>query len=178
MATSGRQTEPERVPGGGRDRVPLGIKAVVAAFLVAVLVCGVKVVEAWPLTGWRLFSHLRKPRQLGWQATTVSSTGKEGRIRFSTFPKAYRHLPLIMRDFALKSEAQQEGICRAWARQVERQTGQGVRQVRIYRTVVDLRRHAGRKTRVPPRRRLRYTCADGQGVREVAVTTGGGRARS
>jgi hypothetical protein len=179
MTTSGPQTDRERASGAAdRDRVPLGIKAFVAAFLAAVLLCGVVVVEAWPLTGWRLFSHLRKPRQLGWQATTVSSTGKEARIRFATFPKAYRHLPLIMRDFALKTEGQQEGICRAWASQVQRHTGRGVRQVRIYRTVVDLRRHQGRRTRVRPRRRLRYTCADGRGVREVApTTTGGSRAR-
>jgi hypothetical protein len=179
MATSGPQTEPGHAPGDPRrDRVPLGIKALMAAFLAAVVVCGAVVIEAWPLTGWRLFSHLRKPRQLGWQATTVSSTGKESRIRFATFPKSYRHLPLIMRDFALKSEAQQEGICRAWAAQVQRVTGQPVRQVRIYRTVVDLRRHEGRRTRVPPRRRLRYTCADGRGVQEVAPTTRSSRVRA
>ncbi|HKZ75754.1 MAG TPA: hypothetical protein VJ259_03740 [Actinomycetota bacterium] len=49
-----------------REDVPLRIRAVVAVFLSAFLVCGLAGVEAWPLSGFRLFSHLRTDRPEGW----------------------------------------------------------------------------------------------------------------
>ena len=193
MADSDLQTEHQRVaeperrpsPAGGRSggetpaeaaapdgsgsagRAPGWARAFVAAYLAAFALCGILVIEAWPLTSWRLFSHLRTPRVLGWQATTVSSTGREAPIRFGGLPAPYRHLPLIMRDYATKPPAQQDAICRAWA-QAARRRGRDVAGVRIYRTTIDLRRHRGRRDPPPPRRRLRFTCADGRGARAVA----------
>jgi hypothetical protein len=36
-------------------------------------------VEAWPLTSWRLFSHLRHDEQSSWQAFAVDGRGREVR---------------------------------------------------------------------------------------------------
>src|SRR5206468_2883631 len=41
------------------DAVPRWAKWFVSLFLTAFVVCGVVGIEAWPLTGWRLFSHVR-----------------------------------------------------------------------------------------------------------------------
>jgi hypothetical protein len=148
-------------------RAPGWARAFVVAYLALFAVCGLFVVEAWPLSGFRLFSHLRHARQLGWQATTVSSTGDERVIRFAELPRPDRHLLLVMRGYAHLPAARQDAVCRAWADAVRRR-GSDVAGVRIYRTEVDLRRHRDRREPLVPRRRLRYTCADGRGAREVA----------
>ncbi|HEX7147705.1 MAG TPA: hypothetical protein VF512_09355, partial [Actinomycetota bacterium] len=42
----------------------------VGAYLAVFVVCGVVGLEAWPLTGWRLFADARQARQPGFQAVT------------------------------------------------------------------------------------------------------------
>jgi hypothetical protein len=155
---------PQGSPGG---RAPSWARVFVFGYLAAVLICGVFVIEAWPLTGFRLFSHLRYARQLGWQATTVDHSGRERIIHFGAFPRTYRHLPLIMRTYGALPQARQEATCQAWAAQVRHHGGE-VKGVRIYRTVVDLRRHRNRRHAPKPRRYLRFTCADGRGGRAAA----------
>jgi hypothetical protein len=157
---------PAQPPRSGRS-APALTRVFVFGFLAAMLICGVFVIEAWPLTGFRLFSHLRYPRLLGWQATTVDRAGRETIIHFAAFPRTYRHLPLIMRTYGGLPQARQEAICQAWAAEVRRH-GREVTGVRIYRTVVDLRRHRNRRHQPPARRLLRFTCADGRGARAAA----------
>jgi hypothetical protein len=159
--------DPGAAPAASRRRVPAWARVFVFGYLTAFLICGVFVIEAWPLTGFRLFSHLRYPRLLGWQATTVDRSGRETIIYFGAFPRTYRHLPLIMRTYGTLPQRRQEAICQAWAAEVRRH-GREVTGVRIYRTVVDLRRHRNRRHRPPARRLLRFTCADGRGARAAA----------
>ena len=150
-------------PPGGERTSPLA-RAFVVVVLIAFLACGIFVVEAWPLTGWKLFSHLRHAQRGGWQVFTVDPAGRETRVNFATFPRSDRHLTLIMRDYPRRSPAAQEAVCRAWAGRV-RSHGRAVSGVRIYRTVVDLHGHRGQRRPPPPRRRLAYLCADGKGAR-------------
>jgi hypothetical protein len=46
----------------------------VGLFLSAFVICAVGGIEAWPLTGWRLFSHLRYEHQTSWRAAGVDSS--------------------------------------------------------------------------------------------------------
>lgn len=149
------------------ERVSPLARAFVAVFLIAFLVCGAFAIEAWPLTGWRLFSHLRHAQRAGWQVFTVDPAGRETRVNFATFPRPDRHLTLIMRDYPRQSTAQQEAVCQAWAGRIRAQ-GRQVAGVHIYRTVVDLHAHQGRRAPPPPRRRLAYLCADGKGPRAAS----------
>jgi hypothetical protein len=160
------RSEPDAATGPAR-RAPSWARVFVFGYLAALVICGLFVIEAWPLTGFRLFSHLRYPRLLGWQARTVAPGGRESVIYFGSFPRTYRHLPLIMRTYGMQSPAKQDAICQAWAAEVRRH-GRQVTGVRIYRTVVDLRRHRNRRHRPPTRYFLRYTCADGRGARAAA----------
>ena len=163
--------QPQAGPAAGdaapNGRAPIWARLFVFAYLAAFVACGWLVIEAWPLTGFRLFSHLRYARTLGWQATTVSPSGREKVIYFGAFPRTYRHLPLIMRTYGDLPERRQEAICQAWAAEVRRHGGQ-VAGVRIYRTIDDLRRHRNRRHRPRPHRILRFTCADGRGARAAA----------
>ncbi len=151
-------------PSGAIERASPFARAFVAVYLVAFLACGAFAIEAWPLTGWRLFSHLRHAQRSGWQVFTVDRAGQQARVNFATFPRPDRHLTLIMRDYPHQSASRQEAVCQAWAGRIRAQ-GRQVSGVRIYRTAVDLHRHRGRRAPPPPRRRLTYVCADGRGAR-------------
>ena len=154
----------EATPGG---RAPLGIRAFVAAYLAAFVLCAVAIVEFWPFTGWLLFSHLRHPVRVSWEVDTVDSASRETAIASSQLPPGFTHLQVVMRDFHLLTPVRQEGICRALAAEVRRHGGQ-VTGVRVYRRFTDVRRHQGRRRQPPPRRRLTYTCADGRGARAAS----------
>jgi hypothetical protein len=158
--------EPPSGPPAPSARVPPWTRGFVALFLIAFLVCGVFAIEAWPLTGWKLFSHPRSANLYGWRAYTFDARGHETKIDFARFPRADRHLPLIMQTYGRLSTQRKDAVCQAWAGRM-RGFGVQVSGVRIYRTHVLLRRH--RYHRRPPKatRKLFYVCADGKGARRV-----------
>jgi hypothetical protein len=157
----------ERAATAPDDRLPHWVRPLVAAYLIAFAVCGVFAIEAWPLTGWRLFSQVRRPVRLAWQAVTVDRRGAETPISFHVLPRAYRHLVLIMQVYPKYTPARQEAVCEAWAAAM-RGRGRQVSGVRIYRLRYDLRRHIHRTHAPAPKRHVRYLCADGKGARVAA----------
>jgi hypothetical protein len=96
------------------------VRAFVALFLVAFVVCGLAGIEAWPLTGWRLFSQLRTNHQVTWRAAAVAG-GDETSIRFADLPRAYRNFPLVMGTFASLDPDERASACRAWLRAARRE---------------------------------------------------------
>ncbi len=114
-----------------RARAPAWVRRLVAAYLAAFVVCGLFGVEAWPLTGWRLFADARPARQAGWQAVTADAAGRETPIPFRDLPIRFH------------------GAVRARGAQVE--------AVRVYRTTTDVSRRVGPRG-TPPERSLYWTC--------------------
>jgi hypothetical protein len=141
---------------------PAWTRRFVAAYLAAFLVCGLLGVEAWPLTGWRLFADARQARQPGYQAVTVDPAGREHPIPFADLPVGYHGNVQVLKGFAGLPEDRKLAVCRAWADAVRARGGQ-VDAVRVYQTVTDVSARVGRRG-APPARRLRWTCQDG-GVR-------------
>jgi hypothetical protein len=133
------------------------VRAFVGAFLAAFAVCGFFGIEAWPFTGWRLFSHIRTDHQVSWRAMVVDAQGHEGPVRFGDLPRAYRNFPLVMRTFISLPHHEQAAACRAWLTAARRETS-GVGAMRIYRVDWYLsHRHASRDG-PPPAQTLLYTC--------------------
>ena len=158
--------EPPPGPPTPPERVPAWTRGFDAIYLIAFLLCGVFAIEAWPLTGWKLFSHPRRADLYGWRAFTVDSRGHETKIDFARFPRADRHLPLIMQTYGKLSPRRKDAVCQAWASRV-RGFGLQVSGVRIYRSHVNLRRHRYHRHAPPARLTLFYVCADGKGARRV-----------
>jgi hypothetical protein len=144
------------------DRAPRWARLYVGVFLALFLVCGAAGLEAWPLTGWRLFADARPARQPGFQAVTVDGQGHETPIPFRDLPAGYRGDVQILKGFAALPPARQAAVCQAWAEAVRGRGGE-VAEVRIYQTVTDVSRRAGDRG-APPERALRFTCRPG-GVR-------------
>jgi hypothetical protein len=137
------------------------VRAFVAAFLAAFAVCGLLGIEAWPLTGWRLFSNLRTDHQVSWRAVAVDADGGETQIRFGDLPRGYRNFPLVMRTFASLPAKEQVAACRAWLAAARRELPEAT-AVRIYRVDWYLSHRHGSRDGPPPTSRLLLTCGDGR----------------
>jgi hypothetical protein len=148
---------------------PAWVRRSVAAFLVAFALCGVLGLEAWPLTGWRLFADARRAEQAGWQAVAVDPAGREQPIVFAELPAGFHGNVQVLKSFPALTPARQAATCDAWA-QALRARGAEVAQVRVYATSTDLAARRGDRG-APPVRRLAFTCRLGQGP--AGVSAGG-----
>ena len=144
---------------GTRDRAPRWARWFVGAYLALFVVCGVAGLEAWPLTGWRLFADARQARQPGFQAVTVDRADRETPIPFRDLPAGYRGDVQVLKGFASLPSARQAAVCQAWAEAV-RERGGEVAEIRIYQTVTDVSRRSGDRG-APPARSRRFTCRPG-----------------
>ena len=138
---------------------PRRVRAFVAAFLGAFVLCGLFGLELWPLSGWRLFSQLRTDRQVAWQATAVDGES-ETQIRFAELPRAYRNFPLVMRTYSALPRVSQVEACRLWLEAAQGPHPAATR-LRIYRIDWHLSYRHGSRDGPPPRKTLLMSCADG-----------------
>ncbi|MEA2932056.1 MAG: hypothetical protein QOI56_841 [Actinomycetota bacterium] len=129
-----------------------GVRAFVAVFLALFVACALLQVEAWPFSGWKLFSQLRTDETRGWLATAVEAEGVEAPIPFGSFPPGHRGELSVLKGFDDLSPDGRRRVCRAWAAELGRM-GTDVVEIRIYATT--------RSARHPEddRRRLRHVCA-------------------
>ena len=109
------------------------VRAFVVLYLSAVIGAGIADIELWPLTGWRLFSHVRTGEQRGWQVTYVDQAGRETPIPFADLPQAYHQASFVAAEFPDMAEEQRGEVCLAWAEALIRR-GIDVAAVRVYRT--------------------------------------------
>jgi hypothetical protein len=155
------------------DPVAPWARRLVWTYLAVFVIAGLFGLEAWPLTGWRLFADARSATQLTWQAVTVDGAGRERPIPFASLPVRYQGNVQVLKGYPKLAPREQAAVCDAWADAV-RASGTEVREVRIYHVEVDVSRRAGRRG-APPRRTLRYTCRDGT-VQAAAGGPGAGGA--
>jgi hypothetical protein len=141
------------------DPAPRWARWFVGVFLAVFVVCGVAGLEAWPLTGWRLFADARQARQPGFQAVTVDRAGHETAIPFRDLPLGYHGDVQVLKGFAALPGDRQAAVCQAWAEAVRARGGE-VAEVRIYQTLTDVSRRVGDRG-APPDRTLRFTCRAG-----------------
>lgn len=112
--------------------VPLRTRAALYAFLGAFVVCAVVGVEAWPLTGWRLFSRLRTAEQVTFDAVYLRGDGVEERVPVDRLPRGYRGVLQVVEGASAADDATRREVCDAYLA--------GVRQVDPRAVAVVLRR--------------------------------------
>jgi len=121
------------------------------ALVAAVAVGGLTGIEAWPLTGWRLFSERRQPVVKRFEARVVAPDGAERPVPFPRLPHSYSGSSPVLARMARERPDQREPACRAWAEATTRITGTPVAEVRVYEVVEDLRDGSGQAS-------LAWTC--------------------
>jgi hypothetical protein len=138
------------------DQAPRWARWFVGVYLALFVVCGVAGLEAWPLTGWRLFADARQARQPGFQVVTTDADGRETPIPFRDLPAGFRGDVQVLKGFASLPPARQAAVCQAWAQEVRARGGE-VAELRIYATVTDVSDRVGDRAASPTRTR-RFTC--------------------
>jgi hypothetical protein len=147
------------VPGAQPAPAPRWARWFVGVYLALFVACGVAGLEAWPLTGWRLFADARRAVQPGFQAVTVDRSDRETPIPFRDLPVGYRGDVQVLKGFAALPRDRQAAVCQAWAEAVRARGGE-VAEVRIYSTLTDVSRRVGDRG-APPARTLRFSCRPG-----------------
>ena len=107
--------------------------------MAAVALSGLAGLEAWPLTGWRLFSERRGPVAVRFEARAVDAAGSEAAIPFGSLPNGYSGSNPLLERMAGQAPPQRQGVCRAWVEATTGLTGVPVAEVRVYRVADDLR---------------------------------------
>ena len=118
--------------GEDADPVGRGVVWFVRIFLAVTLACAVLGLEAWPFTGFRLFSSLRTESQTVWQADAVGALGRETLVDFNSLPRAYQGFPLLMPGMSSLSSQEQTATCEAFLQEL-RSRDPSVSALRIYK---------------------------------------------
>ena len=144
----------------GLPRLPARVRWFVWAFLAVFVFTGLAEVEAFPFTGWRLFSGLRHERNTSLAAFEVDGDGEETPFSFASLPPAYRWGTNLLTGFTRRAPADQAAICDAWAA-AARESGREVEVIRIYEVVRIVSDRVGDRGAPHTTRTLRITCGDG-----------------
>ena len=154
-----------------------GTRVFVYGFLALFLVTGVAEIDAWPLSGWELFSRVRTARQVGWEAVTVDRAGAEHPVPFASLSRGYRGGPHLFAAFRRFSPGRIDAACQALVAAVRERRAGDVRErrradVRARRAgdVRERRRADVRARRAADVRALRVY----RTVRHLSLDSGGG----
>lgn len=107
------ETETEMEEDGAA--IPRSAKWLVGILFVLLLVPGIIGFEAWPLTGWRLFSASRDEAQTKWVVQAVDAGGAVVPVSLEELPLAYRNAEWPMAELPGASEQHRQDVCRALA---------------------------------------------------------------
>jgi len=102
--------------GNGTDRPQPWAWPFVAVLLAAFVTCGVLGIEAWPLTGFRLFSAPRSSEATGWRLVALTSDGEQVPVNVSRSGAAYRGFGFVARSFEDLPTPERMAVCAAWLR--------------------------------------------------------------
>jgi hypothetical protein len=98
---------------GEPDEAPRSARILVAILFVLLLVPGLIGFDAWPLTGWRLFSLSRGPEQTRWVIEAVDEDGSRRVVSLEELPLRYRHAEWPMSELPGASDARRTAVCEA-----------------------------------------------------------------
>jgi len=128
------------------DRPPRWIRAIGLVVLGVFVLFGIAGLEAWPLSGWKLFSTTREAVEKTWQAYAVDAAGDEVRVDWLELPTAVEPTAYQLREG--------ERLCDGLVEVIGDETPD-LTEVRVY--LVDDELDAdGERTELE--RELQYTC--------------------
>jgi hypothetical protein len=96
-----------------QDAAPRSARWLVGALFVLLLVPGLIGFDAWPLTGWRLFSLARDDTQTLWVLQAVDEDGSSRLVDVEELPLRHRHAEWPMADLPGASTERRQAVCEA-----------------------------------------------------------------
>jgi hypothetical protein len=143
--------------GNGSDRPQPWARSFVTLLLAAFLICGVFGIEAWPLSGFRLFSAPRGSTSTGWRLVAVGPNGVERPVSVSRLGAAYRGFGFVARSLTDLPPADRAATCEAWLRATA-SIGIDAEMLRIVTVDLPLVPRDERGPLAEPRRTVVATC--------------------
>jgi hypothetical protein len=119
------------------DPIPRWTRAFAYGLIALVLVAGVASIEAWPLSGFKLFSATRSSTRVSWELQAVVD-GEEQRLAIGETGAELGYSTLILADFDEMAADERDDVCAAWVAPL-RDAGTAVDELRIYRVTADIR---------------------------------------
>ncbi len=147
-------SEPSQSVDGPSRRV----KVTVLVALALLLVAGTATIEAWPFTGWRLYSNTKGPTAGSFIAYRIGPENGEHLVDYHDLPYAYQRTPYVLNKFPSSTAREREAACDGIA-YGEREVGRPVIAIRIYWEVRRVVPVDGERHTKLLERELRYTCA-------------------
>lgn len=95
------------------DGVPRAARALVGVLLALLLVPGLVGFDAWPLTGWRLFSLARDDSQTRWVLQAVDGDGSARLVSPEELPLGYRHAEWPLAELPGAPAERRQAVCEA-----------------------------------------------------------------
>jgi hypothetical protein len=90
----------------------------VTVLLTATLTCGVLGIEAWPLSGFRLFSTPRSSVTTGWRLVALTADDEQVPVNVSRLGAAYRGFGFVARSLDELPTSDRAAVCTVWFRAV------------------------------------------------------------
>jgi len=100
-------------PSDAPDRAPRSARVFVAVLFALLLVPGIVGFDAWPLTGWRLFSVSRDADQTRWVVRATGEDGDTRTVSLEDLPLRYRHAEWPMSQLPGASDERRRDVCEA-----------------------------------------------------------------
>lgn len=151
-------------PTSNSASAPRLARPFVALLIAAMIASAVFVLEPWPLTSFRLFSHLRYDQQSAWQATIVRTGGRESDYPLDSLPQGVRGFNVVMAEFATADTARRDELCRAWVAAAPGLVDRDPVELRLYLRSWQLSERSGDRA-LPGTREHSFTCTgDGADV--------------
>lgn len=100
-------------PAAADDAAPRSARILVAVLFALLLVPGVIGFDAWPLTGWRLFSLSRDEQQTRWVLEAIDGQGERRVVSLEELPLRYRHAEWPMAELPGASAERRDAVCGA-----------------------------------------------------------------
>jgi hypothetical protein len=100
----------------GTERPQPWARPFVAVLLAAFVTCGVLGIEAWPFSGFRLFSAPRGAVTTGWRLIAVTADGEQVQVNVSRLGAAYRGFGFVARSFDDLTARERAAVCGVWLR--------------------------------------------------------------
>jgi hypothetical protein len=140
----------------GAANAPRLARSFVLLFLAAMAAAAIFTWEPWPITSFRLFSHLRQDQQHGWAAVVTGTDGEETPLAIAGPAGDLRNFGFRMAEFETTSWQRRDEICRAWLAPLQERGGA---EIRLYRLRWRLSRRIENGDRAaPPSRKLAFVC--------------------
>jgi hypothetical protein len=149
--------------GRGTDRLQPWARPFVTVLLTAFVTCGVFGIEAWPLSGFRLFSAPRSSVTTGWRLVAITADDGQVTVNVSKLGAAYRGFGFVARSLDLLPASERISVCRTWLRAVE-SIGIDATGLRLMKVEQRLRPRDGDAPLAEPHHTEVATCSPGAGA--------------